>query len=84
MPEDRTGEFLGGAYSTQFHTMQQHAGGYFRPTSVLQPFMSSGIGMSAQDQSRRLYGGGMLSSVNGQSPDTWQQRTWLETPYRQL
>lgn len=40
----------------------------FRPTSVLQQMMPSADGMSEQDARRRLLGGAMLPTANGNAP----------------
>jgi hypothetical protein len=51
----------------------------FQAHSVLQQYIQSGNGMSAQDASRRLVGGGTLPSPNGIAMDTYEASRPLQT-----
>jgi hypothetical protein len=46
--------------------------------SVLMPYMMSADGSSAADSNRRLVGGGMMSSMNGESQSTYATRRGMD------
>ncbi len=56
----------------------------YRPRSVLDSVVSSGIGLSTVDRGRMLTGDRMLPTSNGMSTTTYSRRTALDTPYRPL
>lgn len=74
-----------GASGSSFSTRQQGAGAAgYRKTSVLDTLTPSGLGYSGPDRSRLLANGEMLSSPNGQSPETYGRSSWLQSPYRPI
>ncbi|MGW0061426.1 hypothetical protein ACWDTT_16050 [Streptosporangium sandarakinum] len=80
MAERRTEVFAEGAHrnTAAFRSVQQGAGrlGY-RPTSVLEPVVSSAVGYAHSDSQRLLPGGQLLPTPNGSSAATYDRRTLL-------
>lgn len=82
----RNGSFSDGAthMHPEFTSLQVGAGREgFMPTSVLDKahVLKSPNGMSAADRARQpVKGNG--KSINGQSSDTFDNRMWIDSPYR--
>jgi hypothetical protein len=71
----RNSEFTGAAFNTRGVNVRG-----FKPTSVLDNIMPTGLGVGAADKARLLPGGGRLASFNGASQDTWNKKSWLDEP----
>jgi hypothetical protein len=52
----------------------------YKPTSVLDNIMPTGLGFSAGDKERLLPGGRSLQSFNGASEGTREKQVWLTEP----
>ena len=80
--QSRTQAFGEGAQGTMpaVHTMQQNLDPIFKPFSVEElQNIPSGNGYSAKDADRRLWGGGMRPTPNGQSQQTYQVSAPLQS-----
>lgn len=75
----RTQEFSGG--TSDARGVNIHG---FKPTSVLDNIMPTGLGVGAADKTRLLPGGGRLASFNGSAQSTWDKKTWLSEPRRAI